>query len=205
MTGGMWLTRDSALAGEQDKRARVTRTRWHFLFILISMAASGAMWGAILLPGYALRESLLPRGAFLSGGTYYGDTLFFTPPIYPALAIGMILGRLLVRLIPAARTALEPELGEDTKITSGLKKFAKSGELALVVALPLCLCGAMSFWVTTPTRIEIRPIFSTTASSYDWSSVREIETGCTRDRTVNYHFFRPSRRHTHRTHRSDAE
>lgn len=153
------------------------------------MATSGAMWGAILLLAYALRESLLPRDAFLSGGTYFGDTLFFTPPMYPALAIGMILGRLLVRLIPAARTALEPELGEDTKITSGLKKFANSGVLALVAALPLCFCGAMSFWATTPARIEIRPIFSTTVHSYDWSSVREIETGCTSDRSLNYHFF----------------
>jgi pimeloyl-ACP methyl ester carboxylesterase len=47
----------------------------------------------------------------------------------------------------------------------------------------------MSSWAITPARIEVRPIFSATVHSYDWSSVREIETGCTRGRSANIFQF----------------
>jgi hypothetical protein len=89
------------------------------------VAASGAVWGTILLTFYALRESPVPPDAFLSGGTGFGNAFFVLPPMYPALAIGMILGRSVVRRIPAARTALEPELGDDTETVSSLNKYAK--------------------------------------------------------------------------------
>jgi len=48
----------------------------------------------------------------------------------------------------------------------------------------------MSIWATTPTRIEVRPIFRATVNSYDWSRVSKIETGCTygKNRDVSYHF-----------------
>ena len=163
----MGYAQDSTLASKRDKRMRASRSGWHYLLVFISVAASGAVWGTILLPFYALRESLVPLDAFLSGGTVFGDVFFYGLPIIPALTIGMILGRFLVRLIPAARTALEPELGENTKIVSRQHKYAKWGLVALIVVLPLCFLGAMSIWATTPTRIEVRPIFSTTVHSYD--------------------------------------
>jgi len=185
----MGYAQDSTLASKRDKRVRASRGGWHYLFVFISVAASGLVWGAILLPFHAFRKSLVPPDAFLSGGTVFGDVFFYGLPIIPALTIGMILGRFLVRLIPPARTALEPELGENTKIVSRQHKYAKWGLVALIVVLPLCFLGAMGIWATTSTRIEVRPIFSTTVHSYDWSRVSEIETGCTKGRnSVNYHF-----------------
>src|SRR5579864_2429573 len=185
----MGYAQDSTLASKRDKRVRASRSGWHYLYIFISVAAAFAVWSTIVLPFYALRESLAPPDAFLSGGTVFGNAFLYSSPIYSALAIGMILGRFLARLIPAARTALEPELGEDTKIVSGLNKYARWGLLALIVVLPLCFFGAMSIWATTPARIDVRPIFSATVHSYDWSRVSEIETGCTKGRNnVNYHF-----------------
>jgi hypothetical protein len=159
--------------------ARVRSSGWHYLYVAISVAASAAVWAAILLPFYALRKSLVPPDAFLSGGTSFSNFLLVLPPMYSALAIGLGLGRSIVRRIPAARTALEPELGDE---------HAKRGRLALIAVVPLCFFGAISTWATTPTRIEVRPIFSATAHSYDWSSVRKIETGCTRGRGTTYHF-----------------
>jgi hypothetical protein len=180
---------DSALASKRHELARAQTSGWHYLLLTIGVAASAAVWGAILLPFYALRQSLVPPDAFLSGGTNFGNTLFLLPPMFPAFAIGLMLARSIVRRIPAARTALEPELGDDTKTVSGLKKYAKWGRLALIAVLPLCLFGAMSTWATTPERIVVRPIFSATVHSYDWSRVKEIETGCTQARIeTNYHF-----------------
>jgi hypothetical protein len=181
---------DSTSESQWHKLARVRSSGWHYLYVAISVATTLAVWGGIFLPFYALRESLVPPDAFLSGGTALGTIFLWLPPMVPALATSMILGRSIVRRIPAARTALEPELGDDTKTVSSLKKYAKWGRLALIGVLPLCFFGAMSSWATTPARIEVRPIFSATVHSYDWSRVREIETGCTEGSRsgANYHF-----------------
>jgi hypothetical protein len=113
---------------------------WPFLFVFIG-AASYAVWGAILLPFYALRKSLVPPDAFFSGGggTGVGDFLMMAPPVLSAFAIGMVIGRSVVRRIPPARRALEPELGDGTKLASRLKKYARWGLFALIGALPLSL------------------------------------------------------------------
>jgi hypothetical protein len=168
---------------------RARTSGWHYLFVFISVVASGAVWGAILLPLYALRKSFVPPDAFLSGPTNVGTFFFVLPPMFSAMAIGMIVGRSIVRRIPAARTVLEPELGDDTETVVSLTRYARWGRRALVAVLPLCFFGAMSTWAITPARIEVRPIFSATVHSYEWSRVREIETGCTRGRAgPNYHF-----------------
>lgn len=167
--------------------ARVRSSGWHYLFVLISVAAAAGIWVAILLPFSALRANGVPLGAFLSGGTGFGNVFLFCPPIYPAIIIGMMLGRRIVQCIPDARVALEPELG-DTKTVSQLRTYAKGGLAALIVVLPLCGFGAVSTWAITPSRIDVRPIFTTTAETYDWSSVRAIRTGCTEGRGTRYHF-----------------
>lgn len=164
------------MGGEGHELAQARSSGWHYLWVAIGAAASAAVWATILLPFYALRQSLVPPDAFLSGGTTFGKILFLLPPMFPAFAVGTMLARSIVRRIPAARTALEPELGDDTKTVSSLKKCASWGRLALIPVLPLCLFGAMSTWATTPERIEVRPIFSATVHSYDWSRVRAIET-----------------------------
>ena len=181
--------KDSPLESNREERVRASRSGWHYLYLFISVAGAAAVWGTILLPFHELRKNLVPPDAFLSGGTSFGDTFLYPLPIFPALAIGIILSRFLVRLIPAARTVLEPELGENTKLASRLNKNARWGLLALIVVLPLSYFGALSIWATSPTRIEVRPIFSATVRSYDWSRVGGIETGCTNGRHgVNYHF-----------------
>jgi hypothetical protein len=176
------------LASKRYNLARVRSSGWHYLFVFISAAAAGAVWGTIFLPFYAVQKSLVPPDAFLSGGTVFGNLLFWLPPMYPALAICMILGRSIVRRIPAARAALEPELGDGTRTVSSLERYAEWGRVAMIAVLPLCFLGAMSTWAITPVRIEVRPIFWPTVHSYDWSRVREIETGCREGKSTSYNF-----------------
>jgi hypothetical protein len=171
----------------EENRAR--RSGWHYLFLLFSIVAWGAIWGAILLPFYALRLAYVPRDAFFWGETGLGGTFFELPPMFAAIAICLPIGRFFVRLIPAARTALEPELGDDADITSSINNLAKWGRVALIVVLPLCFLGAQSIWAITPTEIEVRPVFSAATRFYDWSSVRTIDTGCAENRHVSYHFL----------------
>jgi hypothetical protein len=172
----------------EAKRVRAARNGWHYLFVLICVAVFFPLYGAIRLPFYLVRHILVPSDAFLSGGTSFGNFLFGGLPAYPALAFAMILGRFLVRLIPSTRAALESELSDDSYTTSCLNKFAKSGLLSLTVVLPLCLTAAMSFWSLSPTRIDVRPIFSLTTHSYDWSKITEIKTGCRTVKTTKYDF-----------------
>ncbi len=180
---------DSPSPGKPYTRAQALRSGWHYLYVFIGAAASAAVLAAILLPFYVLRRSLVPPDAFLWGGTRSGNIFLWIPPMFSALAIGMTLGRFVVRRIPTARTVLESELGDHTKTVSSLNRYAKWGRLALTGALPLCYFGAMSTWATTPARIVIRPIFSATVHFYDWSSVTAIETGCTQGRrSTSFHF-----------------
>jgi hypothetical protein len=171
------------------ERERASRSGWHYLFVFISVAVAGLVWGAILLPFYALRKSFVPPDAFLFGGTLVGNIFLYAIPVLPALAMSLVPGRFLVRLIPAARVSLEPELGDDAKTTYQLVRLAKWGAITFAAVLPLCFIGAVSLWETSPTVIKIRPIFLATVRSYDWSGVREIETGCTTGKYTNYHFI----------------
>jgi hypothetical protein len=171
------------------ERERARRSGWHYLFVFISVAVAGVTWCAIFLPFYSLRKSLAPSDAFLFGGTIVGNIFLYAISFFPALAMSQVPGRFLVRLIPAARVTLEPELGDDTKTTHQLARLAKLGLIALAAVLPLCFIGAVSLWSTSLKHIKVRPIFSAAVHSYDWSRVRKIETGCTTGRHTNYHFI----------------
>ena len=159
------------------------------MFIFISVAVAGAAWCAIFLPFYALRKKLVPSDAFLFGGMTVGDIFLYAIPVFPALAMSVIPGRLLIRLIPAARVTLEPELGDDAKTTHQQATLAKWGVITFAAALPLYFIGAVNFWSISPKLIKVRPIFSAAVHSYDWSEVREIETGCTTGKYTSYHFI----------------
>jgi hypothetical protein len=168
---------------------RAGRSGWHYLFVFISVAVAGAVWCAIWLPFFALRKSLVPSDAFLFGGMTVGDALLYAIPVFPALAMSMLPGRFLIRLIPSARLTLEPELGDHTKTTRQQAKLAKWGVITFAAGLPFYFIGAVNFWAISPKLIKVRPIFSATLHSYDWSEVREIETGCTTGRYTNYHLI----------------
>jgi hypothetical protein len=67
--------------------------------------------------------------------------------------------------------------------------LAKILIVVLVVALPICLLGANNFWALTPSGIDYRPMLAATTQHYAWSSVEQIETGCSRSKdNVDYHF-----------------
>jgi hypothetical protein len=67
--------------------------------------------------------------------------------------------------------------------------LTKVGIVVLVVALPVCLLGANNFWALTPGGIDYRPKLAATTQHYAWSSVEQIETGCSSSGdNADYHF-----------------
>jgi len=58
----------------------------------------------------------------------------------------------------------------------------------LAVALPLCFLEVNNFWALPRDRIDYRPAFSATTEHHEWSSVEEIETGCSTGKSISHHF-----------------
>ena len=168
------------------QRARRRKSPWNLLLIPFCLMGIAGTWIGIAYLLQEYRRFLVPYDAFLFSGTRIGNIFMFVAPLFPSLAIGLIVGNFLVWCVPPARTALDREAtgvrGADLR--SSQLALAKLGILAAVITLPLCLLGANNFWELTPNRIDYRPMFLVTTQHYEWSSVKKIETGCSAEHSL---------------------
>lgn len=174
------------------QRAQRRQSPWNLLLALFCVMGVGGTWVGIahLLREYR-RLFLTPPDAFLFSGTRIGNILAFVTPIFPSLAIGLIVGNSLIWCIPAARAALDREAAGEkgTSFQSSQLALAKLGAFAIAIGLPLSFVGANNFWALTPNRIDYRPMLSASTQHYDWSNVESIETGCSTGKSTSYHFL----------------
>ena len=175
----------------QQRAQRRKNNPWNLLLALFCLIAVVGTWIGLvrLLLGY--RGSLIPSDAFLSAGTRTGNILMFVTPFFVSIVLGFIVGNFLAWCIAPARRAFINEAagveGEDFQ--SAQLGLAKVGIVVLVVALPVCLSGANNFWALTPGGIDYRPKLAATTQHHAWSSVEQIETGCSRSgKNADYHF-----------------
>jgi hypothetical protein len=114
---------------------------WNLLLALFCLIGVVGTWIGLvrLLLGY--RGSLIPSDAFLFSGTRTGNILMFVTPLFVSIAVGFIVGNLLIWCIAPARSAFNREAagvkGED--LQSAQLGLAKVGMVVLMVALPICL------------------------------------------------------------------
>lgn len=160
------------------------------LMVPLCVVGIAGAWIGIVLALLKFRGLLCPGGAFLCNGTRMGNIFLHVAPGFPALAIGLIVGNFLFWCIPAARAATGQELpGRADKVYRasqvGLAKFAA---VLAGMALPVSLLGASNLFALTAERIYYRPMFAVTTRSYDWGSVKRIETGCFRGKSTSYNF-----------------
>jgi len=174
------------------QRAQRRQSSWNLLLALFCLMGVGGTWAGIahLIREYR-RLFLTPPDAFLFSGTRIGNILAFVTPLFPSLAIGLIIGNFLVWCIPAARATLDKEATEVKRsdFQSSQLALAKFGAFAIAIGLPLSLAGANNFWALTPDRIDYRPMLSATTQHHDWSNVESIETGCSTGRRTSFHFL----------------
>lgn len=157
-------------------------------FVLSELAARGS---GSLQVFETYRGSLFPPDAFLANGTRIGNILMFVVPFFPSVAIGLITGNFVVWSISPARRAFrrEAEGVKGERFRSAQLGLVKAGTVLAAIGLPLCLLGANNTWALTPNGIDYRPMLSTAARHYAWSSVERIETGCSPTKNgIDYHF-----------------
>jgi|HubBroStandDraft_1064217.scaffolds.fasta_scaffold00218_31 hypothetical protein len=164
---------------------------WNLLLALFCLIAVVGTWIGLVRLFHSYRGSLIPADAFLFAGTRIGNIFMFVTPLFASIAVGFIVGNSLAWCIAPARTAFNKEAagveGEDFQ--SAQLGLAKVGIIALIVTLPICLLGANNFWALTPSGIDYRPMLAATTQHYAWSSVEQIETGCSTSKdNVDYHF-----------------
>jgi hypothetical protein len=171
-------------------RERHPRSAWHLLMVPLCVAGIAGAWIGIVLALLKFRGLLCPGGAFLCNGTRVGNIFLHVAPGFPALAIGLIVGNFLFWCIPVARAASEQEMpGRADKVyRTSQVGLAKLGVVLAGIALPVSLLGASNLFALTADRMYYRPMFSVTTRSYDWASVRRIETGCFRGKSTSYNF-----------------
>jgi len=174
-----------------DRAQRRKKHPWNLLLVLFCLIGAGSAWVGITHVFAAYRGSLSPSDAFLFSGTRIGNILMFVTPCFPSFAVGLIIANFLVWCISPARRAFKKEAegvkGDDFR--SSQFGLVKAGTVLAAIGLPLCLLGANNFWSLAPNAIDYRPMLSATTQHYGWSSVRRIETGCSRSKnSVDYNF-----------------
>jgi hypothetical protein len=160
------------------------------LMVPLCVVGTAGAWIGTVLALLRLRAVLCPPDAFLCEGTRVGNIFLHVAPGFPSLAIGLILGNFLLWCLPPARAAMELEAaGKADKAYRGSQVgLAKLGVILAGIALPVSLLGANNVFALTADRIYYRSMFSVTTKSYEWSSVKRIETGCFRGKSTSYNF-----------------
>ncbi len=171
-------------------KERRPKSGWNLLLVLFCLVGIAGAWIGIALVFRSYRILLYPPDAFLFSGTRIGNIFLSVSPGFPSLAIGMIAGNFLLWCVPPARAAMErgaPGAG-DRVFRASQRALASLGAALAAIALPLCFLGANNVWALTADRIHYRPMLSATTRSYDWSSVKNIETGCSSGKSISFHF-----------------
>jgi hypothetical protein len=125
----------------RQRARRQKKSAWNLHAVPFRLRGVGGTWTGIAFFFETYRRHLFPWDCFLASGTRLGNVLMFVAPVFPSLAIGMIVGDFLLWLIPPAKAALEREIlaSKSPSLRSTQTALDKFGAVLAAVALPLCL------------------------------------------------------------------
>jgi hypothetical protein len=165
-----------------DARQRAARrkSKWNLLLIPFAIIGAGLCWYFLIQLLLSLRVQFFPQDAFLMNGTRLGNIAMYVSPLFPSLGTGLILANLAVWMIPPARRALNEEAGTvaGTNFKSSNTGLAKFVILISIIAFPIAVSGATSYFYLTSKRIVYRSSLLAGERHYEWSDVSGIETAC---------------------------
>jgi hypothetical protein len=124
------------------------QSHWNLLLVVFGVHAIGAAWWGLFQLNLFAQSVLAPQKRFGQNMSNLGEIFLTLPPLFPALAIGMLAANLRVWLIPPARHALEREARSQqrSEFAPAMKELAIATAVLLGLALPLSLLGAVDFF-----------------------------------------------------------
>ena len=132
---------------------------------------------------FYVRGSFITEDAILFSGCGVGNILLvFT--IFPSITLGLMAGNLVAWCIKSARKTFDREAKgvKRASFKRSMKDLALASAIALAVATPLCLLGAMNYFYVDSEGIHLNSLFSISESHYKWSDITNVRTRCLAER-----------------------
>lgn len=178
------LPKNNSLFKDIRQRGKRRKDPWNLVLIPFAVVGISIVWSLLTKTLSALQYSLIPANAIFSNQTRLGAILLFVPPIFPSIALGLIIANIFAWLIPPARKIFERESEgiQGTSFVDSIKGLTKKSILCLVITIPICLLGVKGYLYVLEDGIHINSPYYIKEKYYRWNEIKEINTKCLLDR-----------------------